>query len=97
MNPFLKAAVSRRSNISIVSGREYLRSNLIKRVELSHLRLKLHYVHEVSQKLRQLPDRAASSALLADNGRPHLVRVSPLVRGKEVLYRRDIFGRWDLD
>ena len=66
-------------------AREYLRSNLIKRVELSHLRLKLHYVHEVSQKLRQLPDRAASSALLADNGRPHLVRVSPLVRGKEVL------------
>ena len=56
----------------------------------------MHYVHEVSQTMRKLPDRA-SSAFLANNGRLYQVRVSPLVRGKEVLYRRDIFGRWDQD
>ena len=42
---------------------------------ITHEALKFHYVYEVSQKLRQLPDRA-SSALLANNGRPYQVRVS---------------------
>ena len=44
----------------------------------------LLYVHEVSQKLRQQPDRAGS-ALLANNARPYQVRVRLLVRGKKVL------------
>lgn len=38
-------------------------------------------VHKISQKLRQLPDRAGS-AVLANNGTPHQLRLYPLVRGK---------------